>query len=808
MKKLAILFGLILTLVLGAVVVVPFFIDVDQYRSKITEAVNSQINGKLEIGKLSLSLWGQIKVEVASLKLTDSKGNPLVSVKDAYFHLPFMPLLSGSPILTFKMNHPSVQILRSKSGQVNLMTLLKQIDNSKVTPPGSASSTSSSAGSGSEKSQVSLPGFVARARLGVELRESSVSYTDQASGLTSEVKDLNLILKDVSLSHPIDLELWADLDTRLGKTFLLKGPTKLLGRAQLELKSHKIERVSVSAHLDMDPVEMRVPGLFEKKKGVPTSVDISVIATEQEVKIEKIFAQFFNLEMTLQGSVMNLISSGGASSSPVFNLNLKSNEVRLQPWVELLPFLNGFNLGGTASVEGDVRGLAEKLNYHAQISVRELTAQAPQLKSQPKIDVSLKIATDQIESFLFFLRAPGNDLRIRGRLFSFSKPHATVEVSSTGMDLDELVVFPPSAKKEKTEVGAFSKGGVPQKANQSSVASGEDWDSLLAPLRQNPVLVNTAAIFTLKMPFLKAKGVKLSDIACQLKMKDLTVGLDSCGFKVFSGAVGVGTQVQLKPKTPSYQWSMKVVGLDMAKAVESQAALFKNTVMGLASFSMSGQGSSLNPDTALLNLKANGNLKVEKAVFSTIDVGKMASEALTKTLTQVGEKIPALKGKSLGNVPATGSKYEFISSDFQLASGKFSAPNFYAKSMPQQGIDLKGSTTVGMQDYSLDANWDVIDTYNLTHARDLSIEQAGVRVDSILAEGSSPVHFPVHVGCTLFAPCYSYTQVAGELIRVALHNVSTAAGNRAKEEVKKQAESVIKQVAPPQIQEKLKGFFR
>ena len=74
---------------------------------------------------------------------------------------------------------------------------------------------------------------------------------------------------------------------------------------------------------------------------------------------------------------------------------------------------------------------------------------------------------------------------------------------------------------------------------------------------------------------------------------------------------------------------------------------------------------------------------------------KMVSEAIGKTIQQVGEKFPAIKGKEIGPLPSHGSEYEFISSDFSIENGKWMAPNFHAKAIPNRGIDLKGATTKG-----------------------------------------------------------------------------------------------------------------
>ncbi len=811
MKKLGIFIGTLFLILIGLILVVPLFVDVDKYRPQIVEAVNQQINGKLELGKLSLSLWGQVKIEVGGLKLKDSKGSEIVAVKDAYFHLPFFSIFTGAPVLNFKMSHPVVTLVKNRSGQINAMTLIKKPNLETPQTPSTPPAVKSQQGTGTSETPntpVVLPGIVTKARLGIELSSALINYKDESTGLSSEIKDLNFIMKDISLNHPTELEMWADLDTKLGRTFLLRGPAKMTGKAQPDLKNGKFDHITLSASLDMDGVEMQAPGVFEKKKGMSTRVDLSMFASEQELKIEKFQAKFFNAEVNAHGTVTNLAStSPTGAAAPVVNVSVKSNEIQFKPWVELVPLLKEFDLGGVASLEANVQGPSQKLNYRAKFAVKDLTAKAPNLKAQPKIDAVVNIATDQIESLLLTLKAPANDLKVHGKVVSFSQPKMNFEVTSSGMDLDQLIVFPPPAQKGKQAAPSAPAPGSEGSPKTAKTAASEDYDAMLAPLRENKMLVETSANVNINMAMIKAYGVKISDIACKFAMKDLAMGLEKCGMKVFSGAIHSDALFQLKPKTPIYRFNAKVDGLDIGQAVESQFALFKNTVTGKAHFLINGQGVSFNPDAALSNLKANGNLKVDHAVFATVDIGKMVSEALNKALGQIGEKIPGVKGKSIGNLPGGGSKYEFISSDFTIVEGKFSAPNFYAKAVPNQGVDLRGSTTVGLKDHSLDTRWDVIDTYNLTHARDLSIEQNGIKVEHLLAEGNSPVHFPVRAGCTLTAPCYSYTDVASSLGAIALKNVSSAAGNRAKEEVKKKAESLIKQ-APPALQDKLKGLFR
>jgi hypothetical protein len=269
--------------------------------------------------------------------------------------------------------------------------------------------------------------------------------------------------------------------------------------------------------------------------------------------------------------------------------------------------------------------------------------------------------------------------------------------------------------------------------------------------------------------------------------------------------------MNFRAKTPVYSLTGQVTDLDMSQAIESQMALFKNTLTGKANMTFRGTGSSFNPDAAMSAISGNGNMKVNQAVFATIDVMKMVKDGLNESLGKLGDRIPALKGKTLTHLPNHESKYETVTSDFKIADLKFHAPNLIAQATPNQGIDLKGSTTIGIKDYSLSTTWEVIDTYNLTHLRDISIDEAGIHVPHLFAEGNAPVHFTVHANCTIMAPCYSYVEVPAYLTQVALNNIRSAMAGKAKDEVRKKAESFIDRVAPKEIpselKDKLKGLF-
>src|SRR3954452_12995285 len=105
-KKILMAVGGLFALLVVAIIAIPFFVEVDKYRPQIVSKANEYINGKLDIGKLSLSLWGQVKVRIDGLSLKDTSGQEVFGVKDAYFHIPFPSLLGGSPDLILVADKP------------------------------------------------------------------------------------------------------------------------------------------------------------------------------------------------------------------------------------------------------------------------------------------------------------------------------------------------------------------------------------------------------------------------------------------------------------------------------------------------------------------------------------------------------------------------------------------------------------------------------------------------------------------------------------------------------------------------------
>ncbi len=765
MKKLGIVLGSLFVLVFGAIIVIPLVVDVNQYNPQIVKIVNEKINGTLELGKLSLNLWGKIHVGIDGLVLKDSKSNKLIAVKDASFDMPYFSVFSGSPLITLRMVQPEILVVKSKEGKLNVMSLMK---------PSVETPAEKTQAEGAPQ-KIALPSMALNAHVGVSIENAKLVYKDEGMVLSNTIDNFNFRVKDFSLSRKTEIELWADLKTKMGTDLKVEGPLKLIADLTPEISGGEFKSASVNATFTADELAIEKGDLFIKKKGVPTNFKFSGVISQEVLKLKQAAMKFHNAEIVVTGEYQQ---SAGA------NIKFDAKPIDLKPWSELVPMLKEFELEGKVSMNGEVRGTPDSLQYLANIKAQDFAMKGPNLKAKPVINAEIMIATDRVEKFQVNLKGPGNELNLSGKLLSFSKPQLTFAMTSPkGMDLDQWIEFPkPTAKITTEKDGKHAEGTQAPKA---------DFDAMLEPVRKNEMMKAMTVDGSVSIAFMKAMNVRIDDIAAKIKMKNLVAALTGLKMKMYSGVIGGAFTVDLKPADPQYTMNLSVNGLDIQKAVESQFQSFKDTIIGNLSANMQGAGSSFNADEIKKKLQLKGDFKIANAMFKSIDAARMANSALGDSIAKIAAKVPALQGKKVNISLNKETRYEMVSSQFTLANGYLEAPNFFAKAAVKSGIDIKGYTKMGLIDESLDAKWELIDSQHLVDP--INVTVGNKTIINALAKGDNePLIFPITVGCKWSSPCPNYTSSAEYLAGVTLGRATKAIGEEAKEKVKNVVQDAVK----------------
>lgn len=746
MKKLLIAFGSLLALLVLAAIIVPLVVDVDKYRPTIVSKANEYLNGKLELGKLGLSLWGHVKVDIDGLKLSDSKGRTVVAVKDASFNMPFLSLLTGSPSVSLKLAAPTVNVVKEKDGKLNALTLVKETPAPKAGTPGAPATGTSAAGAPSGKG-TEVPAIVMNARITFVLSQAKLDYKDELTGDNYAINDLNFRLEDVSPSGNMPFEVGANLDMLVQHKIKVTGPVVLNGNVKATSSAGGFEKADAKASLKLDGAEIIDPGLFNKKKGTPLGADLEATVGKDSFSASKIVFRIAQVEVNGEAS--------GKTAGNVTTIDFKahSNKVDLAKLGELSPMITEYGVNGLVELSVHAEGPTDKLGYGANVKFNKIVLNHESLKQPLEVDGSVAVATNQVQSLAVRIAAAKDfDVSLAGNMQNFAAPRFNFKLSSNVMDLDGLLKASEKAaiaRKEAADKGtsAPASGGAP--AHTQVV----DYNAMFEPLRKMPIAAAAAGTFDFNLKKIKSTGVVIDNMQGQLALNNLLLALKDFSMKIFDGSIKGTMSFNVKPAKPEVATNITCSGLETQKMVESSMPMARNTIKGVISAGLNIGGSGLNMSDIISNWKGNGSMDVKNAVLSTLDVGSQIKVGVIDKLP------PFLKGKV--NVPDKvldkQGRYDTLDTKFALANGVMHINEINGKAHPNEGLDLKGNGSVKLADYGLDLTLDIIDTYNL-----LGGDQ--------YAKDQRYGHFALSpkVGGSLFSPKFDWGATLGKLAENAL----------------------------------------
>lgn len=209
MKKLAIVVGVLLVVLLVAVVLAPFLIDLNAYKNYYQPKIEEALNRKIVLTDLRLTLMPQIGVRIAGFTVLDDPAfskEPFASLESLDIGLKFMPLLRGRvEVDNLELNAPVISVIKNQQGLFNVST----IGTSGPSAPEPPKDTPSIP----QEGEGPLRALALLAVDRVTIRHGRLSYLDQTASIPSHLtaQDLNVLLKSVRLGDTPSLHLDAVL---------------------------------------------------------------------------------------------------------------------------------------------------------------------------------------------------------------------------------------------------------------------------------------------------------------------------------------------------------------------------------------------------------------------------------------------------------------------------------------------------------------------------------------------------------------------------------------------------------------------
>ena len=239
---------IILGLLIVGLLVAPFFIDVNSYKTQIEQTVEDATGRKLTIGNINASLFPWIGVELDDVHLANREGfaeRDFASVQKLNVKLALLPLLSKNiEIKHFEVTSPIVYLERHEDGQTNWDDLV-------ASDPGNSDVAVDAAVSPPADTPASAaPALAALQAESLTLNGGELTWADAGSEPVV-LSELNVALKDVQLERPVVAKLSGKLSGNAFDVDATVGPLGDLSKinpAQLPVQGFiKAEKVELKA---------------------------------------------------------------------------------------------------------------------------------------------------------------------------------------------------------------------------------------------------------------------------------------------------------------------------------------------------------------------------------------------------------------------------------------------------------------------------------------------------------------------------------------------------------------------------------
>ncbi len=211
MKKLAIVVGVLVVLLVAALAAVPFFVPMEPVKSRIAEAARDATGRELSVGDLSLSVFPRIEIDAAEVALANAPGadrEHMATVRRLLIRLNVLALLFSREIAvdSFVLVEPEIHLEVDESGRPNWAlaggTPMRAEPAEPVEPEAQPAPAPAEAAEAPEQAA-----GIAGLRLGdVRIESGLLTYADAASGQGHEVSDIELALALEAFDQPLTAE--------------------------------------------------------------------------------------------------------------------------------------------------------------------------------------------------------------------------------------------------------------------------------------------------------------------------------------------------------------------------------------------------------------------------------------------------------------------------------------------------------------------------------------------------------------------------------------------------------------------------
>ena len=445
MRKVGIVMGIIILILIVAVVVFAATFNVNQYRGTIQSELGKRLDRRVALGDMHLGIFPP-RLQVQNLSIADdpkfNDAKPFVEAQELDVSVKLLPLLSKTvEISSLSLQRPSFELIKDAQGTWNFSTI---------------GATQKSAPS-QDKRQFSL-GELA-------VRDGQVAITDQQARKPRMMYDhINLTLRDFAPDTPFSVDASVHFPGQGAEEIRLQGKGGPVQQSEaaatpfhgsLDLKGVDIagfqkflqtpaltnsdgvlsghtnianESVKLSAEGQMTVDQLRVRGV---EVGYPITVDYEV---NDDLRSDLLTIKKGAVKL----GQTPLYGTGTVNMKPdpaQLDLNLKANNVSIAEIARLaaaagIALAPGTTLNGHVNADIQARGSADKLALNGAIAGRDIEASGKDIPQPVQIKaVNLALTPDEIRSDNFPVVSGGTTVNTQFSLRSYTSKTPLVDAT-------------------------------------------------------------------------------------------------------------------------------------------------------------------------------------------------------------------------------------------------------------------------------------------------------------------------------------------------------------------------------------------
>lgn len=473
MRKIAIILGALLVLIVAAVAALPYLLDVNSYRGRIQSELQARTGRAVSLGNMQLKVMPfafRVQNAVVGEDPSFRSAQPFAQAQELLVSVKLLPLLRKEvEIDSIELKKPTIELIRNAQGQWNFSTIGKKTAPAQpATQPAPAQPQQSQPTQQTEQQKFELGQLL--------ITDGQVAVTDYQKKQPRAVYDnIDLDLRDYAPGKPVKIDLAAQLPGQGKQELRLSGKGGPLQDDPLATDFEgtlKLDAVSLSglksfvnsqALAGMDFVATGETGVKNKSGILTAKGNISLQNPRvRNVNIGYPISADFDVTDDLNRDIVSIAKGAlKLGSTPVhvtgtvnmagtpMGLDLKAlvKNASISDAAKLagafgVAFNPGMQVNGTVDGDLAIRGTSSAPVMNGTLAAKELVVSGKQLAQPVHVtQVNLILAPSAIRSNEFVASTGSTSVRVAFTLNNYSAANSTIEatVRAPNAQLGELI---------------------------------------------------------------------------------------------------------------------------------------------------------------------------------------------------------------------------------------------------------------------------------------------------------------------------------------------------------------------------------